>query len=131
MVDIESTITHIQIIKTWAEFARERDLQFFTAKHLEDIAKWSDDAIELLKEHQKTRLEIAHEMVSGSILMYQGKELIRCKDCKHKEESVSPSWEAWCNRLHCGCDLDWFCADGELNKGSNAKCYIQKKEGKL
>lgn len=40
-------------------------------------------------------------------------ELVRCKDCKHKEESVSPSWEAWCNRLHCGCDLDWFCADGE------------------
>ena len=39
-------------------------------------------------------------------------ELVRCKDCKHKEESVSPSWEAWCNRLHCGCDLDWFCADG-------------------
>ena len=40
--------------------------------------------------------------------------VIRCKNCKHKEESVSPSWEAWCNRLHCGCDLDWFCADGEL-----------------
>ena len=39
--------------------------------------------------------------------------VVRCKDCKHKEESVSPSWEAWCNRLHCGCDLDWFCADGE------------------
>ena len=40
-------------------------------------------------------------------------QVVRCKDCKHKEESVSPSWEAWCNRLHCGCDLDWFCADGE------------------
>lgn len=39
--------------------------------------------------------------------------VVRCKDCKHREESVSPSWEAWCNRLHCGCDLDWFCADGE------------------
>ena len=39
--------------------------------------------------------------------------LVQCKDCKHKEESVSPSWEAWCNRLHCGCDLDWFCADGQ------------------
>ena len=42
-------------------------------------------------------------------------QVVRCKDCKHKEESVSPSWEAWCNRLHCGCDLDWFCADGERN----------------
>ena len=50
------------------------------------------DAIELLKEQP---------------------QIVRCKDCKHKEESVSPSWEAWCNRLHCVCDLDWFCADGE------------------
>ena len=43
--------------------------------------------------------------------------VVRCKDCKHKEESVSPSWEAWCNRLHCGCDLAWFCADGERKEG--------------
>ena len=52
MADRESVITHLQIIRTWAEFARERDLQFFTAKHLEDIAKWSDDAIELLEEQE-------------------------------------------------------------------------------
>ena len=50
MADRESVITHLQIIHTWAEFARERDLQFFTAKHLEDIAQWSDDALNLLKE---------------------------------------------------------------------------------
>jgi len=43
----------------------------------------------------------------------EAQPLVRCKDCRHKEESVSPSWEAWCNRLHCGCDLDWFCADGK------------------
>ena len=50
MPDRESVITHLQIIHTWAEFAHERDLQFFTAKHLEDIAEWADDAITLLKE---------------------------------------------------------------------------------
>ena len=50
MPDRETVITHLQIIHTWAEFARERDLQFFTAKHLEDIAQWSEDAIALLKE---------------------------------------------------------------------------------
>ena len=49
MLDRESVITHLQIIHTWAKFARERDLQFFTAKHLEDIAQWADDALELLK----------------------------------------------------------------------------------
>ena len=46
-------------------------------------------------------------------LLKEQEAVVRCKDCKHKEKSVSPSWEAWCNRLHCGCDNDWFCADGE------------------
>ena len=58
MADIESVITHLQIIHTWAEFARERDLQFFTAKHLEDIAQWSDDAIALLKEQEAVEPEV-------------------------------------------------------------------------
>lgn len=51
-MDRETVITHLQIIHTWAKFARERDLQFFTAKHLEDIAQWSDDALALLKEQE-------------------------------------------------------------------------------
>ena len=50
MPDREKVISHLQIIHTWAEFARERDLQFFTAKHLEDIAQWTKDTLELLKE---------------------------------------------------------------------------------
>jgi len=50
MADKELVITHLMIIHTWAEFARERDLQFFTSKHLEDIAQWSEDALALLKE---------------------------------------------------------------------------------
>lgn len=50
MADMETVKTHLQIIHTWAKFARERDLQFFTPKHLEDIAEWTDDAINLLKE---------------------------------------------------------------------------------
>lgn len=52
MPDWETVITHLHIIHTWAEFARERDLQFFTAKHLEDIAQWADDAVALLKEQE-------------------------------------------------------------------------------
>ena len=52
MPDRETVITHLQIIHTWATFARERDLQFFTPKHLEDIAQWSDDALALLKERK-------------------------------------------------------------------------------
>lgn len=56
MADREAVITHLQIIHTWAEFARERDLQFFTAKHLEDIAQWADDALKLLKEQDEAEL---------------------------------------------------------------------------
>ena len=60
MPDREKVIGHLQIINIWAELARERHLQFFTPKHLNDIAQWSDDAIAMLKEQ----------------------ELVRCKDCR-------------------------------------------------
>ena len=58
MADRETVITHLQLIHTWAASARKCDLQFFTAKHLEDIAQWIDDALELLKEQQKLIDEI-------------------------------------------------------------------------
>ena len=74
-----------------------------------------NDALALLKEYQKTRLEIAHEMVSGSILMYQGKELIRCKDCVYWDKGHSEECDnsdSVC--FHNGwCKPDWYCADGE------------------
>lgn len=54
-MDRESVITHLQIIHTWAEFARKRDLQFFTPKHLENIAQWADDALNLLKERKPVK----------------------------------------------------------------------------
>ena len=57
-MDRETVITHLQIIHIWAEFARERDLQFFTAKHLEDIAQWTDDALELLKEQEDEKKRV-------------------------------------------------------------------------
>ena len=50
MPDRENVISHLQIIHTWAKLAHERDLQFFTPKHLENIAEWTDDAIALLKD---------------------------------------------------------------------------------
>ena len=58
MPDVENVISHLQIIHTWAEFAREHDLQFFTPKHLKDIAEWSDDALELLKEQEPVEPEL-------------------------------------------------------------------------
>lgn len=64
MPDMENVITHLQIIHTWAEFARERDLNFFTAKHLEDIAQWSDDAFAMLKEQEPIMIKTV--MINGS-----------------------------------------------------------------
>ena len=79
MHDRETVITHLQIIHTWAEFARERDLQFFTAKHLEDIAQWSDDAIALLKE-QETKYPVCEKCgkkidhIITSVFNYDGSD---------------------------------------------------------
>lgn len=86
-MDRETVITHLQIIHTWASFARERDLQFFTPKHLEDIAQWSDDALALLKQEA----------------------VIRCKDCIHAD--ISASGLIKCQGFFR--TPDWFCADGE------------------
>lgn len=63
MIDRENAITHLQIISTWASFARERDLQFFTVKHLEDMAQWADDAITLLKEQGKKEIKLHKKYV--------------------------------------------------------------------
>ena len=60
-MDRETVITHLQIIHVWARFARERDLQFFTAKHLEDIATWTDDALNLLKEQEAVEPDVDSE----------------------------------------------------------------------
>ena len=110
MADLENVITHLQIIKTWASFARERDLQFFTAKHLEDIVQWSDDALNLLKE-QEAELQKGRYYSDVFDLGYEaGKEsIVRCEDCKHRETIYCPFY-----RKYKGTKYDnWYCADGE------------------
>ena len=96
MTDIESVITHLQIIHTWAEFARERDLQFFTAKHLEDIAQWSGDAIELLKEqpHMETFT------------------VIDTKTGKEADEYAIALYEDWAKHL-CYCDMKGWAIEND------------------
>ena len=83
-MDRETVITHLQIIYTWAEFARERDLQFFTAKHLEHIAQWSADALAMLKEQQQRieALEIDIDILAKDI---NTKNCNTCKmECEHR-----------------------------------------------
>ena len=94
-MDRESVITHLQIIHTWAEFALEHDLQFFTPKHLEDIAQWSNDALNLLKEQET---------------------VVRCKDCRWRSNHGATSTK-WLPCMDNRYDDDWFCADGERKEG--------------
>jgi translation initiation factor 2 beta subunit (eIF-2beta)/eIF-5 len=104
-MDRETVITHLQIIHTWAEFARERDLQFFTAKHLEDIAQWSDDAIAMLtKQHISDAIHETAKQFRRQIVM--------CKDCKKRETMYCPFYWRYKGTKY----DDWFCADGEGNK---------------
>ena len=84
MVDRESVITNFHIIHTWAELARERDLQFFTAKHLEDIAQWSDDAIELLNDCD-TQIQYRDDHIA----MHQA-EINRLEALLKEQEAVKP-----------------------------------------
>ena len=92
-MDRETVITHLQIIHTWAEFARDCDLQFFTAKHLEDIAKWSDDAIDLLKR-RKAEIEnlkqTAQSMMEGVCLLKE-QEAVKPKSKVRYSEDIMDS----------------------------------------
>ena len=116
MPDRETVITHLQIIHTWAEFARERDLQFFTPKHLEDIAQWSDDAIALLQKKETQKFFVDE---SGKITPLP--VVVRCKDCKWGDWSRNGKGEEMilCYNGNTGIEdgylhePDWFCAEWE------------------
>ena len=47
-MDRNEVISHLQIMHTWAEFALERDPNFFTKAHMEKIAEWTEDAIAMI-----------------------------------------------------------------------------------
>lgn len=100
-----------------------RDIDMFIAGRLgyekaKIFLRTIDEAVVLLKEQKKTRLEIAHEIIAESVLMYQGKELVRCKDCIHfgkKDKCIVQKYlsehpeKVWLLSLQ----SDWFCADGK------------------
>lgn len=106
MSDREEVISHLQIMHTWADFAMEKDINYFTNYHFMKIVKWMEDALELLKEQEP---------------------VVRCKDCKHRptkpNECISGFDLAFADEVcPCHCDDpyyswyppdDWYCANGE------------------
>ena len=136
-MDRETVITHLQIISTWASFAREHDLQFFTEKHLEDIAQWTKDALKLLKEQEeqiKTRdesLEKAREEIKWLrgmleeqkvkeghwiVLDFCANEGIYCSECHMKifDRTTKPKKKLSQYCPHCGSRNDQFFRNGEI-----------------
>lgn len=97
MPERENVITHLQIIHTWVEFARERDLQFFTPKHLKDIAEWTDDAISMLNEKDtvKPRKVKGYNPPMYTLFEYE------CEKCK----SVIMNKQPFC--MGCGRSVKW------------------------
>ena len=79
MPDRKTVITHLMIIHTWASFALERDLQFFTKKHLEDITQWVEDALKLLKEQEP----VTYKVVKAGEKSYPFYDLV-CTGCGNK-----------------------------------------------
>ena len=119
-MDKETVITHLQIIHTWAEFARERDLQFFTAKYLEDIAQWADDAISLLKEPEPRVMKLEDVKAFGWDYCYLEEERLPGKEYR----SVCGDYALTC--------ITWPCVasmriqHGDNNYGKKWRCWTAK-----
>ena len=86
-MDKETVITQLKIIHIWAEFARENNLQFFTEKHLEDMARWADDALNLLKEQEEKMKHL------NNITLEYEKEVFRLQTLL-KEQEAQRDYEA-------------------------------------
>lgn len=53
---------HLKILRTWASFAEDRDINFFTSKHFANMADWIDDAIVLLREQAEEIRQLKHAL---------------------------------------------------------------------
>ena len=60
--------------------------------------------------------EPSERVWDGSPKVFETRELVRCKDCKHGEKSPTFRYYpnlTWCNQLSMTHNDDWFCAGGE------------------
>ena len=53
----------------------------------------------------------------GTLKQEVVQELVRCKDCKHKEKDGISEGVHWCNHNGLQVTDTWFCADGERREG--------------
>ncbi len=62
---------HLKIMHIWASFALEHDMSFFTLRHMEKIADWTNDALRLLqaKDEEIARLRMQTKEGGGGHAM--------------------------------------------------------------
>ena len=83
----DDVIMHQQIMHTWASFALEHDLDFYNEKHMESMVKWTEEAIEALKEYG-TQVQYRDDHIAE----YE-KEIKRLNKLLKEQEAVEPITE--------------------------------------
>ena len=76
MKGVGEVTNHLKILRTWASFAKTRDINFFTSRHFADMADWIDDTIILLREQTEELRQLRFalkEMESEGIVVQNGK----------------------------------------------------------
>ena len=122
----EGTQAYLDCEYTLGMHCRKDLLEFHTIELLEQLknkcpnececwdAAYERGKLDAKEEVENLRLEIAHEALVNSIFTYQGKELIRCKDCLHGCDWEDGRWKCIINGgMH---EPEWFCADGVRRK---------------
>lgn len=92
MTDRARVIEHLQIVRTWASVGKEPIYNGIEPRCCEDVEKWMDDALALLREQEKTKVVFRQ---------YDGSVTSECGNCGlylDKTYSVCPK---------CGKELDW------------------------
>ena len=61
---------------------------------------------------ENVRSDCGIERLADEICAIDAAQVIRCKDCKHSEESIIPYRDLWCEIHEIYTDINYFCADG-------------------
>ena len=106
-------------MKTEPELLNERldKLALVLDEIMPNCANLVRDALELMKNQEKEISNISKRYLDLVKVASKKPDIVRCKECKHRDEATSPYGEIWCKRNDRSVDGDWFCADGERKEG--------------
>lgn len=84
MSNRDTVISHLQIINTWATFHGQYDWHW-SSKETEDIARWTKDAIDLLKEDQTELSKSSKAELCRELTKREGVEAKEVEPCEEYE----------------------------------------------